>query len=234
MTARLFLACCAAAALQAAPNSAERIREGESRQQQLVAETKGLVEQLDAMLGDYARNGIAGEDVTTIERMRGSLNRLRGAEMQSVVTLLQRARSESNEGAARKTIADAYAAQKAILIRMDQLLAEHMRTQQALELSQAAARLADRQATNLKNGIELGKWAGGRKPENFEQAMQANLQGQSAEQAALAEESKALAAKLAAFLQEAPSPEMTSRFQQGIEQLQQTQPKIADAAAGIE
>jgi hypothetical protein len=170
---------------------------------------------------------------TTVERLRTSLNRLTASEMQAVLSLLQRARTESRDGAAKKTVADAYAAQKAILARMDQLLAEHARTQEALELSQAAARLADRQAANLQNGIELGKWAGGRKPENFEQAMQANLQGQSTEQAALEDDSKALAGKLAEFLKQAPSAEMASRFEKAVADLQQAQSKVGNAAAAL-
>jgi hypothetical protein len=234
MNVRLFLVWAAAAtALRAAPDSAEELRDSESRQQQLLTETRGLVEQLDAVLGEYSRNGLAGEDVTTVERLRTSLNRLTVSEMQAVLSLLQRARTESRDGAAKRTVADAYAAQKMILAKMDQLLAEHARAQEALELSQATARLADRQADNLQNGIELGKWVGGKKPENFEQAMQANLHGQSAEQAALEDDSKALSAKLADFLQQAPSAEVASRFEKAVADLQQTQSKIASAAAAL-
>jgi len=234
MNARLLLVCAAAlTALRAAPDPAEQIRQGEARQQQLVAETRGLVEQLDAVLGDYARNGLTGEDVTTVERLRASLKQLTGAEMQAVLALLQKARTESVDGSAKKTIADVYAAQKTILARMDQLLAEHARTQEALELSMAATRLADRQAANLQNGIELGKWVGGRKPENFEKAMQANLQGQSAEQAALVDDSKALSAKLADFLKEAPSAEMATRFEKAVEDLGKIQEKIGNAAEAL-
>ncbi len=233
MIARLLSACAAATLLQAAPPPSGQIRDSEARQQQLVAETRGLAEQLDAMLGEYARNGLSGEDVATVEHLRSSLKKLTNTEMQAVLALLQRARTESGEGPTKKMVADAYAAQKAVLSRMDQLLAQHARVQQALELSQATARLANRQATNLHNGIELGKWAGGRKSDDFEQAMKANLQGQTVEQAALAEEGEALAKKLADFLQQSPTPEMAARFQKAIEDLQKTQARIAGAAEAL-
>src|SRR5579862_2367125 len=50
--------------LRAEPGAApaERIREGEARQQQLRGEAQKLVEQLDSMLDEYQRNALGGED----------------------------------------------------------------------------------------------------------------------------------------------------------------------------
>jgi len=195
----------------------EEIRDGEVKQQQLQGEASGLAGQLDAMIGEYQRNGLGGEDVDTVKALRDSLNRLSGTEMQQVVTLLEKARSTNDAGAARKVVSDAFSAQKGILVQMKKLLAEHQRNQQALQLSADLSALADRQAANLQNGIELGKWAGGAKPANFEAAMQAHMEGQETEQKAIDEELKILADKIAAFAKASETPELAARFQKGLE-----------------
>src|SRR6185436_927812 len=55
------------AELPAAP-----IRESEQRQAQLQGETKLLADTLNAMLGEYERNNLAGDDVATVRRLRES------------------------------------------------------------------------------------------------------------------------------------------------------------------
>ena len=55
--------------------TAERIREGEVKQEQLRGDAQRLVEQLDAMLGEYERNGLAGEET---KMCRHCARRLRG------------------------------------------------------------------------------------------------------------------------------------------------------------
>ena len=184
MIARLSLTLAAALNAVAAPVPAENLRDNETRQVQIQGDARELAAAMAAMLEEYSRNGLAGEDAEIVKKLRDSLQRLTSAEMKGVIDLLQAARATGDEGTAKKTVADAYAMQKGILSHMTRLIADHGRAQEALELSQAAARLADRQAANLQNGIDLGKWVGGKKPEDFEQAMQANLEGQRTEQAA--------------------------------------------------
>src|SRR4051794_30180050 len=149
-----FAAFCSAAF--AAPLPAENIREGEVKQQQLQGEISGLTEQLDAMIGEYARNGLGGEEVATVKALRDSISRLSTGEMEKVVGLLEKARLVYDAGEAKKQVSDAFAAQKTILVQMKRLLAEHLRNQQAMELSTELSQLADRQAANLQNGVELG------------------------------------------------------------------------------
>ena len=168
----------------------ERIREGEVKQEQLRGDAQRLVEQLDGMLGEYERNGLAGEETKTVQALRETLARLGGGEMKQVVDLLEKARGTADAGLAKKEVSEAYTAQKALIVQIKKLLAEHLRQQEALEISQQLTQLADRQAVNLQNGITLGQWSGGRKPENFEAAMQANQPGQQGEQAAIAAEVK--------------------------------------------
>ncbi|MEP6669747.1 MAG: hypothetical protein ABJF10_11375 [Chthoniobacter sp.] len=212
---------------------AERIRQGEARQQQLRGEAQKLVDQLDSMLDEYQRNALGGEDTKTLQTLRNSLAKLSVDEMKQVVDLLERARAATNAGEAKQRVADAYSSQKAILTQMSKLLAQHQRDQQSAEIAQQLALLAERQAVNLQNGITLGQWTDGKKPENFEAAMQANLQGQQAEQAAIAEELKVLAQRVTAFARDPDNGNDAARFRQGMEAIQKVQPNVDTAAAAL-
>ncbi|EDY20101.1 hypothetical protein CfE428DRAFT_2690 [Chthoniobacter flavus Ellin428] len=211
----------------------ERIREGEARQQQLRGEAQKLVDQLDSMLDEYQRNALGGEDTKTLQALRDSLARLSVDEMKQVVDLLEKARGAQDAGEAKQRVADAYTSQKAILAQMGKLLAQHQHDQQSAEIAQQLAQLAERQAVNLQNGITLGQWSEGKKPENFEAAAQANLQGQQAEQAAIANELKALAQRVASFAREPENAEQAARFRKGLEDIQKVQPSVENAAGAL-
>src|SRR5689334_7026860 len=114
----------------AAPRS-DRLRESEQRQEQLGAEARGLVAALDAMLGEYARNGLAGEDAQSAGVLRTQLDRLTVVEMRQVVDLLQQARTIQDKDAGVKTVADAHTAQKQVVVVLQRILTEHARQVQA-------------------------------------------------------------------------------------------------------
>lgn len=215
------------------PAPAERIREGEARQQQLRGDAQKLVEQLDTMLDEYQRNALGGEDTKTVQALRDSLARLSLDEMKQVIDLLEKARVTTDAGEAKQRVADAYSSQKAILAKMGKLLADHQRDQQAAEIAQQLAQLAERQAVNLQNGVTLGQWSGDKKPENFEAAMEANLKGQQAEQAAIADELKVLAQRVGTFARDPENAEHADRFKKGMEAIAKVQPNVERAAGAL-
>jgi hypothetical protein len=229
------LACGLSFAVRAEENlaPAELIRQGEARQQQLRVESQKLVEQLDGMLDEYQRNALGGEDVKTVQALRDSLAHLSVDEMKQVIDLLESARATQNAGEAKQRVADAYTSQKAILARMTRLLADHRRDQQAQEIAQQLAQLAERQAVNLQNGITLGQWADGKKPDNFEAAAEANLKGQQAEQGGIADELKTMAQRISSFARDPDNAEQAARFKKGLEAIQKVQPGVESAAAAL-
>src|SRR3954453_1920777 len=97
-------------------STTDRLRENERGQEQLVTQARSLIGNLEVVLGEYARNGLAGEDVTTIERLKASIGQLGTAEMREVIDLLQQARTVQEPGARVKTAADAFSAQKQIVV----------------------------------------------------------------------------------------------------------------------
>jgi hypothetical protein len=214
--------------------SPEAIREGGARQEQLRGDTQKLVGLLDSLIDEYQRNGLGGEDIQTLRALRDSLARLSAGEMKQVVDLLGKAGATVDTGVAKQRVADAYTNQKAILSQMGKLLAQHQRNQQAEEISEQLAKLADRQAVNLRNGITLGQWtAGENRPDNFETAAKANLEGQQGEQEAIANELKMLAQRMMAFAKDQENAEQAARFQKGLETLQKLQPSVDAASASL-
>ena len=105
LACQLVIAASSCAAVFAAPLPAEPIREAEQRQVQIGAQAKNLVAALDAMLGEYERNHLGGDDALTVKALRGQLDRLSVEEMRTVVDLLQQARAVQDRGAAAQTVA---------------------------------------------------------------------------------------------------------------------------------
>ena len=209
------------------------IRESEQAQTRIQGETKLLADTLDAMLGEYGRNNLAGDDADAVRRVRGSLGSLSSTEMRQVVDLLQRARTATSADAAVKTVADAFTAQKQIVVAIQRILAEHLREQEAAEVSRQLHALADRQAQNLKNGIELGRMMAGGPVENAEAVRQAQLETQRGEQAAIAEEVKMVRGKIARLAANPENAGVAESFKTAAKQIERVEPVVAAAAESL-
>ena len=216
------------AELPAAP-----IRETEQKQAHIQGETRLLAEVLDAMLGEYGRNNLAGDDAAAVRRVRESLGSLSSTEMRQVVDLLQRARAATNPDTAVKTVADAFTAQKQIVVAIQRILAEHAREQEAAEISRQLHGLADRQARNFQNGIELGRMMGGVQAENADAVQQAQLETQRGEQAAIAEEVKMIRSKLVRFAANPENAGAAENFKAAAKELERVEPVAATAADSL-
>ena len=132
-----------------------------------------------------------------------------------------------------KIAADAFTAQKQVIVSIKRILAEHSRAQEAAEIARQLNDLADRQARNLQNGIELGRMTAGTKPENFEALYQAQLETQRGEQAALAAELGMARGKLEKFSSDPENADIAAPFKTGAQQLQRIEPIAASAAESL-
>ncbi len=234
-TFRISLALLLGAAFSAAaaPLPAERIRDNEQRQEQISGEARELVGALDVMLGEYERNHLSGDDVAMVRKLRGSVDQLTVAQMREVVDLLQQARAVNDPGAAARTVADAFTAQKQVISSINRILAEHARANQAREIAHQVDELADRQSRNLQNGIELGRMTAGVKPENFQDLMNAQLETQRGEQAAIAEDLKTARERVEKFAADPANADVASTFKAGAQQLQRMEPQAQNAAESL-
>src|SRR3954471_12274842 len=84
----------------------DRAREGEVRQGQIQADSQNLVGQLDAMMDEYQRNALSGEEIKTFQSLRALLSRLTDQEMTKIRGVLQNGVAKNDPQAALKAIAD--------------------------------------------------------------------------------------------------------------------------------
>src|SRR2546427_5607869 len=122
-TATLLAALCAAflgdLTLHAAPAAPlDRMLQQEQKQQQLKTTTQRVASQLNAIIEEFQRNGIEGEDVKVLRAIGGVLGRLSEKDMDKVIAFLQQARSSEDPNASTRRATDAYASQKSIIIQL--------------------------------------------------------------------------------------------------------------------
>src|SRR5688572_221469 len=118
--------CILASSLFAAPaQPPDRILQQEVKQQQLKSTTQKVAGQLAAIIDEFQRNGIEGEDVKVLRAIGGVLGKLSENDMERVVSLLQQARQMPDANASTQKATDAYAGQKGIIIQLQQLALEY-------------------------------------------------------------------------------------------------------------
>src|SRR5687767_7793441 len=78
----------------------DRLLQSELKQQQIQRTTQRVGDQLSSIIGEFERNGIAGEDVKVLRAIRMVLGRLSEKEMTQVITLLQQAQKAGDDSSA--------------------------------------------------------------------------------------------------------------------------------------
>src|SRR5437773_4171847 len=121
-------------AVAAEPNTqptspADRFLQQEQKQQQIRATTQRVGEQLGAIIAEFDRNGISGEDVKVLRAIRSVLGKLTEKDMEKVLQLLQQSRQARDPASSTHTATDAYAGQRMILTQLNQLVLEYQRQQ---------------------------------------------------------------------------------------------------------
>ena len=181
----------------AAPDSGE-LQDAASRQEQIRGDAHRLLDRLDEITAEYARNGIAkGEDFDDLTKVRATLGTLSDEEMEKVVALLKEADEKpSNSGDKAAKAAKAYAGEKDISLRLKEILAAHQREQDLDALASAVSQLAERQGANLSTAIDVKQLAAQDQSTNGQAAVAASEEAQQGEQTSIAGEVKLNAEKL--------------------------------------
>ncbi|NDA66380.1 MAG: hypothetical protein EBY09_07040, partial [Verrucomicrobia bacterium] len=198
----LFSLAVAAGVLASAParadlaTSGDKILQQELRQEQIKATTARVGSQLGAVIEEYERNGLEGDDVVVLKAIRSVLDKLGEKEIARVVTLLQQARTTPDADASRRNALDAFAGQKGVTVQLRALLLEYQRQQALQEIASRFAALARRQGENLKEAVGLATLTKGRDARRTETAHQVALQLQETEQSTIADEAKIVLTKL--------------------------------------
>ncbi len=192
----LVASVCGADAPAPTAGGADTLQQQEQKQQQIRATTKRVGDQLELIIAEFDRNGIAGEDVKVLRAIRSVLDQLSDKDMARVVEFLQQART-GEAGASTRTATEAYAAQKSIIVQLQQLVLEYQRQQALYELSIRLKELATRQTVNMWNGVGLAKSTEGRTSFTaFDENQKISLKYQQSEQNPLRDETAAILRKL--------------------------------------
>ncbi len=179
-----------------APVPGDTLQQQEQKQKQLKVTTKKVGDQLELIIAEFDRNGIAGEDVKVLRAIRSVLDQLSEKDMARVIEFLQQARTD-DPAAATRPATEAYAAQKSIIVQLQQLVLEYQRQQALYELSIRLKELAGRQTVNMWNGVGLAKSTEGRNSfTSFDENQKISLKYQQSEQNPLRDETAAIVRRL--------------------------------------
>src|SRR5690349_8217351 len=190
------------AAADVAPAGADRLLQTELKQQQIQRTTQRVGDQLSAIINEFERNGIAGEDVKVLRAIRMVLGRLSDTEMAQVITLLKQAQKASSDSSSKKDVTQAYSGQKSIITQMKQLLLEYQRQQALYEMSIMLRGLAARQSANMRLGVWLARTTDQKASSGFSEDEKRYLQQQGIDQAALRDETALIIKKIEAMSRE--------------------------------
>ena len=182
----------------ASPNSqTDSLLQQELKQQQLKTTTKRVGDQLEAIVAEFDRNGIQGEDVKVLRAIRSVLDRLTQQDMEKVIGFLQQTRAASDNNASAKHATEAFAGQKTIVVQLQQLVLEYQRQQALYEISLRLKELANRQSANMWLGVGLAKSVGDKAGFSaYDENQRINLRYQQSEQNPLKDEVAAILKKL--------------------------------------
>lgn len=190
------------AAIETTLNSTDILLQQELRQERIKTTTERVGIQLDAIIDEYERNGLGGDDVAVLKAIRGVLGSLTQSEIKKVIELLQFARLTTNSTKSSESTLNAYAGQKSIIVQLRHLLLEYKRQQIIREIARRFAELGKRQGNNMHETISLAKATMGRDARRSKESHRISLQLQSTEQVTLSDESKLVVGKLEEVVKE--------------------------------
>ena len=168
-----------------------------TKQQQIKSTTSRVGAQLEAIIAEFDRNGITGEDVKVLRAIRGVLDKLSEKDMAKVLEFLQQSRAATDPATAAQSATEAYAGQKSIVVQLQQLVLEYQRQQALYELSLRLKELASRQTANMWLGVGLAKTTDGKAGFSaFDENQKLSLRYQQSEQNPLKEEVAAILSRL--------------------------------------
>src|SRR5215213_6774881 len=182
----IWLLALALPSLQAA--GGDRLLQSELKQQQIQRTTQRVGEQLSAIIDEFERNGISGDDVRVLRAIRSVLHRLSDKEMATVVAILQQAQKAGDDNTAKKGVVEAYASQKGIITQLNQLILEYQRQHALYEMSIKLRGLAARQSANMRVGVWLARQTAQRQLQNFNEDEKRYLSQQEIDQVAIKDE----------------------------------------------
>ncbi|MFN0067147.1 MAG: hypothetical protein ACKVYV_05870 [Limisphaerales bacterium] len=172
------------------------LQQGDARQRQLQRSVNRAGEQFRALLAEYERNGLAGEEAAILAAVSGIVDELGEEDMERILTLLGEARTGADPAVRRRQLLDALGAQKTVGMKLRRLLLQYGQVQEFRAITARLEDLARRQHANLAETAALSD--GAARQRNFPLAENREIaaQLQASEQEAIRDELAALAERL--------------------------------------
>ena len=213
----------------------DNLIQSERQQQLLRTNTEKVSAQLRFLIEESQRNGIAGDELQTLQAIAVILDRLTDKEMQQVVELLQAARSAPNAGTTQRNIVAAYSSQKNILVQMRQLVSEYRRRQELQEIANHFLALASRQGANLNQAVAFVESTLANPAKRDQENKTALLTAQLTEQEAISVEVKINLDRLGDFATQPANADVAEHVAKALEQVKTGQllPALEGATTGL-
>jgi hypothetical protein len=159
----LFLLAAVAVQPLAAQNvDKSHILQNKVDEQEVREHTAAVVAQVQSLIDELIANGISGDDVKVLNATKAALTNLSEAEMDRVISSLQKAGEATNATDTQQHVVSAYTDQKGIILQFRQILRDYEQRQAAYELPVRFKELSNRQTDTMRTSAEVARNTAGK------------------------------------------------------------------------
>jgi len=150
----LILFTCSLVVAPALPAQESGIESSRRSQSEIQRQANQIIAHIDAIIFDYTRNGLEGEELETLKRTRQNLSATSETEMARILELLSAA--EQN-GQNEEYLLEAFEGQKDILSVLRNLMSEYNERRDMAAVPLTLRTIIERQASNLAAAEQLAR-----------------------------------------------------------------------------
>ena len=125
-------------------------------QQRIGDSIRRVGSQLDGLIGEYARNGLEGDDVDALKRFRGMLNKLTESEISKILKQLETS-DLLKKNTPEDSVFGAFNDQKSVITKLNTIYLEWQQEQIFRELSDRFMKLSVVQQRNYRYAVQTAK-----------------------------------------------------------------------------
>ncbi|SVA65122.1 uncharacterized protein METZ01_LOCUS117976, partial [marine metagenome] len=164
-------------------------------QQRIGDSIRRVRSQLDSVVGEYARNGLEGDDVDALKRFRGMLDKLTESEINKILKQLESS-TLLKENKANDSVLGAFDGQKGVIAQLNTIYLEWQTEQIFRELSDRFMKLSVVQQRNYRYAVQTAKAHNQIIPTNPSEEFKIDIRVQELDQNGIGDESATLIKKL--------------------------------------
>jgi len=137
--------------------SSAAIGDKKADQARLKERTQQIIQQLDAIILEYERNGLVGDQVEDLKKTRLLLSNSSLEEMRKILNKLDQAQTAGSDSEARGFLMGAYSGQLAVLVQLRDMVNEYNQKRDVTAVPAILQELVQRQEGNMEAAISLAQ-----------------------------------------------------------------------------